>query len=202
MILFPGLFMKFCRSADMRAGTSLGSLRVREGEPAKEVSAILRNDSIKERDPSELDEVLSYFHELAFQADPRSPLPVALEGDDRALALRDVLLQVRTMLSRLHEGDLEGTIDAGGFFGVLLDMLRMDLKHVMELMDRMADGDLFPRTEPSGGLAEAFDRMAEKCSRTASRLKADEERWRIALQCSRDGVFEIFPGQRDRKSVV
>ena len=198
MILFSGLFMKFCRSADMRAGTSLGSLRVREGEPAKEVSAILRNDSIKERDPSELDEVLSYFHELAFQADPRSPLPVALEGDDRALALRDVLLQVRTMLSRRHEGDLEGTIDAGGFFGVLLDMLRMDLKHVMELMDRMADGDLFPRTEPSGGLAEAFDRMAEKCSRTASRLKADEERWRIALQCSRDGVFEIFPGAWER----
>ena len=176
----------------MRAGTSLGSLRVREGEPAKEVSAILRNDSIKERDPSELDEVLSYFHELAFQADPRSPLPVALEGDDRALALRDVLLQVRTMLSRLHEGDLEGTIDAGGFFGVLLDMLRMDLKHIMELMGRMAEGGVPPRTEPSGGLTEAFDQTAEKFSQMASRLKADEERWRIALQCSRDGVFEIF----------
>ena len=98
------------------------------------------------------------------------------------------------MLSRLHEGDLEGTIDAGGFFGVLLDMLRMDLKHVMELMGRMAEGDVPPRT----GLAEAFDRMAEKCSQTASRLKADEERWRIALQCSRDGVFEIFPGAWER----
>ena len=98
----------------MQAGMPPDAVYAREGASAKEVSAILRNDSIKERDPSELDEVLSYFHELAFQADPRSPLPVALEGDDRALALRDVLLQVRTMLSRLHEGDLEGTIDAGG----------------------------------------------------------------------------------------
>ena len=83
--------MKFCRSADMQAGTPPDAVYAREGASAKEVSAILRNDSIKERDPSELDEVLSYFHELAFQADPRSPLPVALEGDDRALALRDVL---------------------------------------------------------------------------------------------------------------
>ena len=82
---------------------------------------------------------------MAFQSDPRTALPAALEGDDRALALRDALLQVRTMLSRLHEGDLEGTIDAGGFFGVLLDMLRMDLKHIMELMGRMAEGDV-PRT--------------------------------------------------------
>ena len=182
----------------MQAGTSPDAVRAREGASAKEVSAILRNDSIKERGSSGRDEVLTYFHGLAFQADPRTALPTALEGDDRALALRDALLQVRTALTRMHEGDLDGAIDAGGFFGVLLDMLRMDLKHVMELMDRMADGDLFPRTEPSGGLAEAFDRMAEKCSRTASRLKADEERWRIALQCSRDGVFEIFPGAWER----
>ena len=190
--------MKFCRSADMQAGTPPDAVYAREGASAKEVSAILRNDSIKERGSSGRDEVLTYFHGLAFQADPRTALPTALEGDDRALALRDALLQVRTALTRMHEGDLDGAIDAGGFFGVLLDMLRMDLKHVMELMDRMADGDLFPRTEPSGGLAEAFDRMAEKCSRTASRLKADEERWRIALQCSRDGVFEIFPGAWER----
>jgi len=182
----------------MQAGTPPDAVYAREGASAKEVSAILRNDSIKERGSSGRDEVLTYFHGLAFQADPRTALPTALEGDDRVLALRDALLQVRTALTRMHEGDLDGAIDAGGFFGVLLDMLRMDLKHVMELMDRMADGDLFPRTEPSGGLAEAFDRMAEKCSRTASRLKADEERWRIALQCSRDGVFEIFPGAWER----
>ena len=190
--------MKFCRSADMQAGTPPDAVYAREGASAKEVSAILRNDSIKERGSSGRDEVLTYFHGLAFQADPRTALPTALEGNDRALALRDALLQVRTALTRMHEGDLDGAIDAGGFFGVLLDMLRMDLKHVMELMDRMADVDLFPRTEPSGGLAEAFDRMAEKCSRMASRLKADEERWRIALQCSRDGVFEIFPGAWER----
>ena len=62
------------------------------------------------------------------------------------------------MLSRLHEGDLEGTIDAGGFFGVLLDMLRMDLKHIMELMGRMAEGDVPPHTDPSGTLA-----LADNC---------------------------------------
>ena len=133
-----------------------------------------------------------------FQADPRRPLPAALEGDDRGIALRDALLQVRTTLMRLHNGDLDGTIDTGGFFGVLLDMLRMDLGHVLELMGRIAEGDVPPRTALSGGLAEALNRMTEKFSRTVSRLKADEERWRLALQCSRDGVFEVFPGAWER----
>ena len=95
---------------------------------------------------------------MAFQSDPRTALPAALEGDDRALALRDALLQVRTTLVRMHEGDLDGRIDAEGFLGVLLDMLRMDLKHAMELMDRTAGKNVRPSTEPLGGLAEMLNR--------------------------------------------
>ena len=100
----------------MQAGTPPDAVYAQEGASAKEVSAILRNDSIKERGSSGRDEVLTYFHGLAFQADPRTALPTALEGDDRALALRDALLQVRTTLKRMHEGDLDGRIDAD--FGV------------------------------------------------------------------------------------
>ena len=135
---------------------------------------------------------------MAFQSDPRTALPAALEGDDRALALRDALLQVRTTLKRMHEGDLDGRIDAEGFLGVLLDMLRMDLKHAMELMDRTAGENVRPSTEPLGGLAEMLNRTAEKSARTVERLKAEEERWRLVLECSRDGVFEFFPGTWER----
>ena len=135
---------------------------------------------------------------MAFQSDPRTALPAALEGDDRALALRDALLQVRTTLMRMHEGDLDGRIDAEGFLGVLLDMLRMDLKHAMELMDRTAGENVRPSTEPLGGLAEMLNRTAEKSARTVERLKAEEERWRLVLECSRDGVFEFFPGTWER----
>lgn len=153
---------------------------------------------LKESEPSQLDEVLTYFHALAFQARPKAGLPSVLEGDEKALALRDVLLQLRTVLSMTRDGNFDYSVEAKGFLGGLLKALQSNVKHMTWLTTRVADGDLTQRMEFLGEFADAFNRMTEQLARTTSQLRAEEERWRLALDCSRDGVFEIVLDAADQ----
>ena len=84
--------------------------------------------SQKEPDSTQIDETLGYFHELMFRTVPRADLPLVLEKDDRALALRDAILfgiSIYNMLYRIEKGkhklvqDLKKGIFIQALFGFL-----------------------------------------------------------------------------------
>ena len=147
---------------------------------------------------SQVDETVAYFHELAFQPAPKIVFPPFLEGDEKALALRDILLQIRTALAMTRRGNFDYNVETKGFLGGLLKALQSNVRHITWMATRVADGDLTQRMDFLGEFANAFNRMTEQIAQMTSRLRAEEERWRLALECSKDGVFEIVMDARDR----
>lgn len=154
--------------------------------------------SQKEPDSTQIDETLGYFHELMFRTVPRADLPLVLEKDDRALALRDAILQLRNVLAMTRSGNFDYDVGVKGFLGGQLKALQSNVRHMTWLTNRIADGDLTQRMDFLGEFANAFNRMTEQLARTTSRLKTEEERWRLALECSKDGVFEIVLDSRHK----
>ena len=159
---------------------------------------MLQDQSSPKPDSSQLDAILTYFHELIFQAEPKAVLPPDLEENDKALAIRDALLQIRNALAMTRSGNFDYDIENRGFLGGLLKALQSNVRYMTWLTTRIADGDLAQRMDFLGEFAEAFNRMTEKLAQTTSRLKTDEERWRLAIECSKDGVFEIILDAREK----
>lgn len=149
-------------------------------------------------DASRIDVILAYFHELVFQAAPTIDFPPFLEDNARALDLKDALLQLRNILSMTRNGNFDYDVEFKGFLGGLLKALQSTVRHITWLTNRVAEGDLDQHIDFLGEFADAFNRMTEKLSATTSRLRSEEERWRLALECSRNGVFEIIVGERDK----
>ena len=162
------------------------------------VNTILGDYSSSEWASSRVDETVAYFHELAFQADPKVVFPPFLEGNERALALRDVLLQIRAVLTMTRSGNFDYDIEAKGFLGGLLEALQSNVRHITWLANRIAEGDLTQRMDSLGEFANAFNRMTEQLAQMTSQLRTEKERWRLALECSKDGVFEIVMDARDK----
>ena len=142
--------------------------------------------------PSELVEAIDYFHELMFSIEPCGDMPHGLEGNEKAVALREAMLQGRRALEMISAGQYTFSITAKGFIGSLLNAFQSNLRHAAWMARRVADGDLTQRIDFLGEFSDAFNQMTKQLAQTTSRLRMEEERWRMALECSRDGVFEVI----------
>lgn len=141
--------------------------------------------------PFDLLDSIDYFYALMFSSEPCKEMPHFLEASEKAVALRDAMLQGRQVLEMMSAGEYNFSVTARGFLGGLLNAFQANLRHAAWMAQRVADGDLNQRMELLGEFSEAFNRMTERLAETTARLRAEEERWRLALECSRDGVFEI-----------
>jgi diguanylate cyclase (GGDEF)-like protein/PAS domain S-box-containing protein len=167
----------------------------------------------------EVEQMLKYYHAIMF--DPASPsdVPDVVKCNPVAQEISDVLLGCRNALQMARAGDFSYKIEFKGFLGGALKALQANLNHVAWLTRRVADGDLDQRMDFMGDFSESFNSMVQQLTftlgelkhkqenleslatnlqqeievrkNTEKRLREEEERWSLAVQCSRDGIWEI-----------
>jgi diguanylate cyclase (GGDEF)-like protein/PAS domain S-box-containing protein len=167
----------------------------------------------------EVDRILEYYRALLLASVPPSEVPDIVRRNPAAQEISHVLLGCRNALQMARAGDFSYKIDFKGFLGGALKALQANLNHVAWLTRRVADGDLEQRMDFMGEFSDSFNSMVEQLTytlgelkrkqeslesltaslrqevevrkKTEKRLRVEEERWSLAVQCSRDGIWEI-----------
>lgn len=135
--------------------------------------------------------VLQYFHALVFSANTAQDIPEYIKAAQKAEETASALIESRQAMQMASRGDFSYKIAAKGFLPGTLKALQANLNHLEWLTRRIADGDMQQRVSFMGGFSEAFNSMVEQLSATLERLREEEERWQLAMLCSRDGVWEV-----------
>jgi len=139
----------------------------------------------------ELDQVLQYIYALLFSVNPSQDIPEYIRGAQKAEKIISALVEARRAMSMASKGDFSYEITTKGFLPGTLKALQANLNHLEWMTRRIASGDMEQRVSFMGGFSEAFNSMVEQLSSTLKKLREEEERWHLAMLCSRDGVWEI-----------
>jgi diguanylate cyclase (GGDEF)-like protein/PAS domain S-box-containing protein len=166
-----------------------------------------------------VDQLLHYYHTFLFAITPPPEPPELLLDNRVAEDIRRVLLEVRSALLMASKGNFSYQITSKGFVGGTLKALQANLNHVTWLTRCVANGDLEQRMDFIGDFSESFNMMVDQLTSMLQELKSrqqslenlteelqheveerkkaevmlrkEEERWQLAVQCSRDGIWEI-----------
>jgi diguanylate cyclase (GGDEF)-like protein/PAS domain S-box-containing protein len=168
---------------------------------------------------AEYGEILHYIYALSRDSSPPAKAPDALERSGEATEMQRILLDVRQGLLRASRGDFSYDVVVKGFIGGALKSLQAHLNHMAWLTRCVAEGDLEQRMDFMGDFADSFNSMTEQLATTLGELKkrqeslerltdklrheigirreaerrlsSEEERWHLAVQCSRDGIWDV-----------
>ncbi len=136
----------------------------------------------------------------------RAPdFPQELLDDESFAAVSEDLSILRDVLSHFSRGDLAYRVKGKGFLVGCLKELQAHLRHLTWHAERLANGDFAQRVEFMGNFADSFNAMASRLCETMNALKenevrllslteelhASEERWKLAVTCSQDGIWDI-----------
>ena len=140
---------------------------------------------------NDLEQVLQYFHALVFSSISTQDVPKYVKDKQQAQEIAFTLSEIRRALSMTAKGDFTCNIDSKGFMAGAMKSLQSNLKHLNWMARRVANGDMEQKMDFMGDLSEAFNSMVEQFSTTLEKLSEEEERWQLAMLCSRDGIWEI-----------
>ncbi|MDR0608845.1 MAG: diguanylate cyclase, partial [Planctomycetaceae bacterium] len=129
------------------------------------------------------------------------------------------LTTIRELLLKFSTGDLDDNITIRGAIAGCLKTLQANLRHLTWQVQQVAEGDFSQRVEFMGTFSQAFNSMVVQLEHSLTELKdsekrllklnndlqdeirfrktaeqelkASEERWNLAVQCSRDGIWDI-----------
>ncbi|MDR1962532.1 MAG: diguanylate cyclase [Planctomycetaceae bacterium] len=129
------------------------------------------------------------------------------------------LTTIRAILMKFATGHFEDEITIRGAIAGYLKTLQANLRHLVWQVQQVAEGDFSQRVEFMGDFSTAFNSMVVQLEqsltelkeserrllklnddlqdeirfrKTAERdLKHSEERWNLAVQCSRDGIWDM-----------
>jgi diguanylate cyclase (GGDEF)-like protein/PAS domain S-box-containing protein len=189
---------------------------IQENTAGESSSAVGENTGIS---AAEHEEILRYICALLREPAMPSEVPEALERSCEAREIRRVMIDVRNGLLRASRGDFAYSITVRGFVGGALKSLQAHLNHMAWLTRCVAGGDLDQRMDFMGEIADSFNSMTEQLATTLGELKkrqlslerlteklrheigvrreaerrlnSEEERWHLAVQCSRDGIWDV-----------
>jgi diguanylate cyclase (GGDEF)-like protein len=130
--------------------------------------------------------------------------PDTFESDEAA-ALFDDLAAIRDILYGFAHGNLDDNITVRGVYASCLKTLQANLRHLTWQVQQVAQGDFSQRVDFLGDFSAAFNFMVErfnemvgtlkeredKLLKLTSTLQANRERWDLAVQCSRDGIWDV-----------
>ncbi|MDR1379034.1 MAG: diguanylate cyclase [Synergistaceae bacterium] len=163
--------------------------------------------------------MLKFYHALLFSSVLPPETSTFIDETQTMKEITTALLGLREVLQMARKGDFSYKIQFKGFMGGALKALQANLSHVAWLTRRVADGDLSQRMDFMGDFSDSFNSMVEQLSttldalrhkqesltalteelqqevearkHTEQRLRVEKERWKLAVQCSRDGIWEI-----------
>lgn len=129
------------------------------------------------------------------------------------------LIAIRRILQNFAAGNLEDDIHIRGAIAGCLKTLQANLRHLTWQVQQVAAGDFSQRVDFMGAFSEAFNSMVVQLHDSLSDLKESEtrllqstldlqdeirqrihakkilqqseERWNLAVQCSRDGIWDM-----------
>jgi len=125
-------------------------------------------------------------------------VPVALESfeNDDSSSLFNDLVAIRKALIQFSRGNFDCKVTGLNVFAGALRILQANLHHLAWQVGEVAKGDFLQRVDVMGELSKSFNAMVEQLERSLINLKASEERWNLAVQCSRDGIVDINIDER------
>lgn len=183
--------------------------------------ALLKSDTSPKKGicALEQEQIFKYFYSLLFSPTPMMEIPECIRDDPEAWQIVHTLQELREALRMASKGDFSYKVTVKGFMGGTLKSLQANLNHIAWLTRRVADGDLEQRMDFIGEFSAAFNSMTEQLSTTLEELKRkqeslerlteelqrevevrkateeklrkEEERWQLAVHCSRDGIWDV-----------
>ena len=117
-------------------------------------------------------------------------VPEAFASDD-TLAVYNDLAAVRSALTQFSRGNFDTDVIGRNVLAATLKALQANLRHLIWQVGEVAKGDFSQRVDFMGEFSTSFNSMVEQLEHSLNDLKASEERWNLAVQCSRDGILDI-----------
>lgn len=149
-------------------------------------------------------EIVTIFRKI-LQERTIPPRPESItEGSDADVVCLQ-LLAIRDLLGNFAKGNFDDTIEIRGTVAGSLKALQANLKHLTWQVQQVELGDYNQRVEFMGDFSQAFNSMVVRFEQTLSELKEEiaqrkkverhlrqsEERWNLAVECSRDGIWDM-----------
>ncbi|MCL2076247.1 MAG: diguanylate cyclase [Betaproteobacteria bacterium] len=136
-------------------------------------------------------------------------VPETFENDDTAALFKD-LADIRSALLLFSRGNFDADVTGRNVFAAALKALQANLRHLMWQVGEVAKGDFTQRVDFMGEFSLAFNSMTQQLDQSLTELKereasllaltadlkASEERWNLAVQCSRDGIWDVNIDER------
>ena len=125
-------------------------------------------------------------------------VPVAPKTFDNAdaSALFNDLVAIRKALSQFSCGNFDSEVTGRDIFSGALKALQGNLRHLAWQAEQIGKGDFSQRVDFMGEFSTSFNFMARQLECLLNNFKAAEERWSLAVQCSRDGIVDINVDER------
>ena len=121
--------------------------------------------------------------------------PESFESDDMAALFND-LSHIRNVLRQFSHGNFDSEITGRNVLAAALKALQAHLRHLIWQVGEVANGDFTQRVDFMGEFSTSFNSMVQQLEHSLTDLKSSEERWNLAVQCSRDGIWDINIDER------